>query len=122
VPVFKFVAPAAGLAGGAVINNIMAGNKFEFLPRNGVVRVYASQDVSAGVQGNTELDFTLGNVVVGDDLACNGAAAIGIGPDRNTDLLATGVAMAGDRIQIRAQNTDAALPSNFRVLVEINDI
>lgn len=121
MPVFKFVAPAGGLLGGAVINNIMAGNKFEFLPRNGVVRVYASQDVGAA-QGNTELDFTLGNVVVGDDLACNGAATAGVGPDRNTDLLATGVAMAGDRIQIRAQNTDAVNASDFRVLVEINDI
>lgn len=114
MPVFKISDTQAALT---VNNNIMAGNKFEFLPRNGVVRIYACQDVGTG---NVNIDFTLGNVVVGDDLPCT-STTIAFGPDRNTDLLATGVAMAGDRIQIRAQET-ANVPTPFRVLVEINDI
>jgi len=117
MPVFKF---AERLAANAVNNNIMAGSKFEFLPRNGVVRVYAVQDPPAGVE-NINIDFTLGNVVIGDDLPCNFTATEAVGPDRNTDLLATGVAAAGDRIQIRAQETGGLL-QDYRVLVEINEL
>jgi len=114
VPVFKNV---QSVLANAVVTNIMAGSKFEFLPRNSVIRIYAAQDTGTG---NVDLDFTLGNVVVGDSLAPNVTLA-GTGPDRNTDLLATGVGAAGDRIQIRAQET-AGVPTPMRVLVEINEL
>ena len=116
MPVFTHT---ESLIAAGVNNNIMAGSKFEFLPRNGVVRIYAAQDISAN--SNVDLDFTLGNVVIGDNLAPNYVTA-STGPDRNTDLLATGVAAAGDRIQIRAQETDGTNPQVFRVLVEINEL
>jgi len=117
MPVFKF---AENLLGNEVNNNIMAGSKFEFLPRNGVVRVYAAQDPPVGAE-NVNIDFTLGNVVIGDDLPCNFVATDALGPNRNTDLLATGVAAAGDRIQIRAQET-GGVTQDYRVLVEINEL
>ncbi len=118
MPVFKNVQTVA-ISG--VVTNIMAGSKFEFLPRNSVVRVYGIQDGGTGI---VDLDFTLGNVVVGDSLGLNQttAANAGTGPDRNTDLLATGVGAAGDRIQIRAQETGGAIATPIRVLVEINEV
>lgn len=117
MPVFKDVQTVAT---SGVVTNIMAGSKFEFLPRNSVIRIYASQD---GTTRNVDLDFTLGNVVVGDSLAPNRSAAVGVGPDRNTDLLATGVGAAGDRIQIRAQETTGVAGGQpIRVLVEINEL
>lgn len=114
MPIFKYVDT---IATSAVVTNLMQGSKFEFLPRNSVVRVYAAQD-----NANVDLDFTLGNVVVGDGLAPNVTAAPGLGPDRNTDLLATGVGAAGDRIQIRAQETAGGAGTPIRVLVEINEL
>jgi len=114
MPVFKSVQTVAL---NSVVTNLMTGSKFEFLPRNSVVRIYAAQDTGTG---NVDIDYTLGNVVVGDSLAPNIVAA-GTGPDRNTDLLATGVGAAGDRIQLRAQET-AGTNTPIRVLVEINEI
>ena len=66
------------------------------------------------------MDFTLGNVVIGDNLGL-AAAADGTGPDRNTSLLAQGVGAAGDRIQLRTVET-AGGPANYRVLVQINEL
>lgn len=117
MPIFKYVDT---IATSGVVTNIMQGSKFEFLPRNSVIRIYAVQDITAAL-GNVDLDFTLGNVVVGDGLAPN-RVALGEGPDRNRDLLATGVGAGGDRIQIRAQETDAGTGMPIRVLVEINEL
>jgi hypothetical protein len=121
MPVFKFQDTAAA---NAVNNNIMTGSKYEFLPRNSVVSVYAAQDLTLPgafptVQ-NMNMDFTLGNVVIGDNLPLP-ALANGTGPNRNEDLLAQGVGAAGDRIQIRTVETVGA-PANYRVLVQINEL
>jgi hypothetical protein len=105
---------------GTVTTNLMTGSKFEFLPRNAVVSVYGAMDpVVAGV---VELDFTLGNVIVGDNLPLNRTTA-GEGPNRNTDLIAQGVGAGGDRIQLRtAEVGTGALNVPFRVLVQINEL
>jgi hypothetical protein len=105
---------------GTVTTNLMTGSKFEFLPRNSVVSVYgAMNNVAAGV---VELDFTLGNVIIGDNLPLN-RTADGEGPNRNTDLIAQGVGAAGDRIQLRTAEVGAgALDVPFRVLVQINEL
>ena len=118
MPVFKFEETTAA---SGVNNNIMTGSKFEFLPRNAVVSVYAAQDLTGfpGTQ-NVNMDFTLGNVVIGDNLGL-AAAADGTGPDRNTSLLAQGVGAAGDRIQLRTVETVGA-PATYRVLVQINEL
>lgn len=118
MPVFKFQDTALA---NAVNNNIMTGSKFEFLPRNSVVSIYAAQDLT-GFPGtnNINLDFTLGNVVIGDNLPLS-ALNDGTGPNRNEDLLAQGVGAAGDRIQIRTVET-AGGPQDYRVLVQINEL
>mgnify|MGYP000713027902 CR=1 FL=1 len=98
------------------VENIISGSKFEFLPRNAVVKLYASQTVA----GEVELDFTLGNVVVGDDLDPNLETAVGA-VNRNTDLIASGVGAAGDRIQIRGRETSGTT-ANCNIIVEIIDM
>lgn len=118
MPVFKTDDTQAA---GTVTTNLMTGSKFEFLPTNSVVSVYGAQDTVAN--GLVELDFTLGNVIVGDNLPLNKKASAGEGPDRNRDLLAQGVGAAGDRIQLRTAEVDpTGAPVPFRVLVQINQL
>jgi len=101
----------------ATIANLMTGDKFEFLPRGAVVKVYAVEDTGTGL---VQLDFTLGTRVIGDSLPLSNAL-VGFGPDRNTDLLASGIGQAGERIQLRARNTTVTA-TPIRVLVEVIDI
>lgn len=97
--------------------NLLAGSKFEFLSRPSVVRVYAVADDSTG---SVEMDFTLGNVVVGDDLVLPLFTA-NQGPLRSEHLLTRAVGRAGDRIQIRLREV-AGTTSPTRVLVDIDEI
>ena len=98
-----------------VKTNILSGSKFEFLPRPSVVRVYASQSTANEV----ELDFSLGNVVVFEDVNPNAGTAGAV--NRDTDLIGQGVGAGGDRIQIRATETSGTT-SDATVLVEIIDL
>lgn len=102
---------------GATVENIMAGSKFEFLSRPSAVRIFAAQDAADLAQ----LDFTLGNVVVGENLPLTEVAA-GTGPSMIDDKLVAGVGAAGDRIQIRLRETGAAATAITRVVVEIAEL
>jgi len=102
---------------GGTFENILAGSKFEFLSRPSAVRVFAAQDVGDLAQ----LDLTLGNVVVGENLPLNQRVA-GEGPSRTDDMLVSAVGAAGDRIQIRLRETGGAAVAETRVLVEINEL
>lgn len=115
MPVFQHTEQ---LAASGTNTNIMAGSKFEFLPRNSVIRVYAVSDAGDDVN----LDFSLGNVVVGEDLMVFKATA-GTGPNRNEHLLVQGAGMAGDRIQIRLTEVTATpATAETRTLVEIVEL
>ena len=104
-------------AASATVVNLMAGTKFEFLSRPAQVRVYAAADATAGV---ITIDFTLGNVVVAENIRPTVVAA-GTGPFRNENLMASGQGAAGDRIQLRLANSIAtAAPT--RVIVDIIDL
>lgn len=107
------------VAAGTTNNNVMNGSKFEFLGRPSVVRTWASQD-GAGAPG-AEIDWTLGNVVVGEDMKPNTAATAG-NITRDQDGIGEAVGDAGDRIQMRVQNTDAANPVNVNFLIEIAEL
>lgn len=101
--------------------NILQGRREEYLSRAARVQVYCVQDIIVG--SNIELDFTLGNVVVGDDLTPNVPGA-GIGPRLNEDLLASDIGAGGDRIQIRARETTGTVGNDgiIRTQVFIDDI
>lgn len=107
---------SVAIAAGAVEVNLLAGSKFEFLSRPSVVTVFATESVANEIL----LDLTLGNVVVAEDVAPNADAGGLIQRDR--DGIGSGVGAPGDRIQLRARNTNAGAPSTINVLVEINEL
>ncbi len=106
------------IAANGTVANLMTGDKFEFLPRGAVIKVYAAQDVVVG--GLVQLDFTLGIRVQGDNLPLTITLA-GVGPNRDSDLLASGVGLPGERIQLRAREI-AGVAVPIRVFVEIIDV
>lgn len=99
------------------IANLLAGSKFEFLARPSAVRVYATQTAV----GDHTLALTVGNVVLADGLAPNVETTVG-NLKRNEDLLAQGVGMAGDRIQLSATENSGAAGSILNWMVEIVDL
>ena len=101
----------------STINNLVAGEKFEFLSRNSVIKVYACADTATGA---VEADFSLGNVIVGDNLVIPLHTAT-LGPERDKHLLARAIGRAGDRIQLRMRET-GAVNTPTRVLIEIDEI
>jgi hypothetical protein len=111
-----FRANWAGTAS-TTLQNLMAGSKFEFLSRPAVVRVYGAADTATG---SVQMDLTLGNVVVGDNLLVPLRTAT-LGPLRNEDLITKGIGRPGDRIQIRLQEI-GAVNTPTRILVDIDDI
>jgi len=90
---------------GTTIDNLLTGSKFDYLPGPSVVTFYAVQEVVSG--SILICDFTLGNVIVGDNLQPNAAtpAAVGVGPKINEDVVAKGSGIGGDRVQIRVRET-----------------
>lgn len=105
------------LAAGAVNNNVMSGSKFEFLGRPAAVSLWGTDDGT----GSAILDFTLGNVVVAEDIPLNNAAVAG-DIRKDSDYVGAGAGDAGDRIQIRIRNTDAANPVNANIMLEILEV
>ena len=102
------------LAAAGVNTNILAGSKFEFLSRPAAIQLFASQDGT----GTALIDFSLGNAVVGEDLLPNRTTTAGL-VQRQNDGLGAGAGMGGDRIQIKARNTDAANAVNVTVMLDI---
>lgn len=111
---------ATTVGAGATIVNLLAGENIEFVgSRPAVVRVFAVQD---GVAANElTLEVTFGNVISGRSIAVPVFTA-GQGPNMNEHKVNDGVAMPGDRIQIKAQSTAAAATANLRVLVEREEL
>lgn len=99
---------------GVTVANIMAGNRYEFLPAPALVRIYAVCDTVA--EGEGLLTFSLTNAVLAD------AAPVPVvtgGPNRNENLLAEEAGVKGDRVIIALQNTAAAANGEFRTLIDI---
>ena len=105
------------IAAASVNTNLLAGSKFEFLARPSAVTLWGSDDGT----GDSLVDFTLGNTVIGEDMPLNNAAVAG-DIKRDLDGVGAGVGDAGDRIQIRARNTSAANPVNVNILLEIQEL
>lgn len=104
------------IAASGSVTNLVTGSKFEFLPRNSVVEVFACQD-NAGVN-DVVMDVSFGNVLEGDQLVVPTHTA-NLGPERDKHKLISAVGAAGDRIQIKVQNNDAVNATNLRTLIVI---
>lgn len=116
MPTLRF---ESSLAAGATDTNILAGSKFEILPFNSAVSVFAVQDGADA--GDLKADFTLGNVIEIDDAAVP-TFTPNQGPNRQDHLLGAGVARAHDRLQIKLVNGDAVNAANYRILVDIRAV
>lgn len=96
--------------------NVLAGTKWEFPSRPTFVEIFGADDALAGA---VQIDFSVANVIVGEnvDLQTRGA---GEGPLRNEDLVASGMAMPGDRIQIRTKEV-AGVNTPYRLLINFTE-
>ena len=106
------------LAAAGVNPNLLNGSKFEFLGQAAVVTLYATDFGGAAA---SELTFTLGNVVVGENVPVNTSAVAGAISTLN-DLIGSGVGAPGDRIQIAARNTDAGATTAVSIMLHINEL
>jgi hypothetical protein len=106
------------LAAAGVVPNLLNGSKFEFLSAPAVVTLYATDFGNAAA---SELTFTLGNVVVAENIPLNTSAVAGTISTLN-DLIGSGVGAPGDRIQIAARNTDAAATTTVQIMLHINEL
>lgn len=106
------------LAAAGVDPNLLNGSKFEFLSAPAVCTLWASD---FGNLAASEITFTLGNVVVAENIPVNTATASG---NINTlqDRIGAGVGAAGDRIQIAARNTDAVANTTISIQLEIAEL
>lgn len=107
------------LTAGQVVANLLTGSKFEFMPQDAAVMVYAVSD-TPGVQ----LEVTFGNVIECDQMEIPVFANTAGGPNVNDHRLAAGAARAGDRLACRLFNGGAlqTAPVGTRVLVEIRPL
>jgi len=106
------------LAAAEVVPNLLNGSKFEFLSAPAVVTLYATD---FGNLAASELTFTLGNVVVAENIPLNTATAVGNVSTLN-DRIGAGVGAQADRIQIAARNTDAAANTTVSILLDIAEL
>jgi len=106
------------LAAACVNPNLLNGSKFEFLHAPSVCTLWATDFGNAAA---SELTFTLGNVVVAENIPVNTAAALGV-INTLSDRIGSGVGVASDRIQISARNTDAALGTTISIQLEISEL
>ena len=101
---------------GETIANAFANSRYATLSRPARVTYYAVQD-GATAAPDLEMEVTHGNVIV-RSISAIPVAGVGLGPNRNENLVASGVADINDRIVIRLVNAGAAT-SNVRIIVDI---
>lgn len=101
---------ARALAANATVNNIFAGNAFEFIMFPSIVRFYI-----VGSAVGVMVDIVVGNESYATDQECSGANRF---PIRNEDLFMELGALPGERILVNLRNrTAGALTADS--LVEI---
>lgn len=109
------------LAASGSDDNALSGNRYEFLPVDSLVRVYAvAQDDGGGStnikEGEVTLTFSLSNAVLLDNIDVPISTS---GPNRNEHLLSEEIGAAGDRIIISSANSDAVNAADLILLVDV---
>lgn len=109
------------LAASGTNANAINGNRFEFLPTDAIVRVFAvAHDASAATTANTvaagvNMTISLSNVVLLDNGRISDAANV----NRNEHQLTNEEGAAGDRLIVSATNSDAANGADVELLIDI---
>jgi len=106
---------------GTTNQNLVTGLKQQYLQFNAAVKLYAVQDIV--MTSVLSLTFSLGNIVIGEDLIPNVPGA-GLGPRLNEDIIGGAGGVAGDLLQIRVRETSGAVGADgiLRWLVDITDV
>ena len=113
------------VAAASTITNLMTGSKFEQLPFPASLAIYATASGTGIVDGEVLMDVTMGNAIEGDQLSVpvvDASVTGDAGPQRNRHLVASGVAAAHDRVQIKVSNSDAVNPATVLALIEIRPL
>lgn len=100
---------SATLAAGAVVDNLLSGSQFEFLPYDAALS-FAVNGSATGLLS----DVYSGQDVLAENFSVNSANRVPINPD---DFLLQDVAAAGERIKIRVRNPTAGALTVFYALV-----
>lgn len=100
------IGPATSVA------NVLAGSVYEYLPRNAIVEFGLVDDAN----GDVRVTVQSGADVLLEESPVSIANRFPVYPD---DFVLEDVAAAGERLVIRARNTDAATTSIFRWAVRV---
>lgn len=95
------------LSAGEVVDNLLAGSQYEFLPYDAGLEFAVVGDVNAA---DLRIDVYSGQDVLMENSEPSALNRMPVYPD---DFSLTDVAAAGDRIKIRARNTAAASRTVF---------
>lgn len=90
------------IAAGAVVDNVLTGSQFEFLPYNAFLEFGLVGDVAGG--SDLRLDVYSGQDTLAENITPSGANRTPVYPD---DFTLNDVAGAGERIKVRARNVGA---------------
>lgn len=113
MPTIRIVTTLAASGSNA---NILSGNRFEFLPTNALIRVFAIATGTGISEGEVTTTISLTNVVLLD----GGAVPVNAtGPNRNEHLLVAEAGAAGDRLIISAANSDGANAATLITLIDV---
>lgn len=93
---------SVAVAGVSLVDNVLAGSQFEFLPYNASLEFGMNGDAN-GV--DLRVDVYSGQDVLMEQASMSAQARIPVYPD---DYQLTDVAAAGERIKVRVRNVNAA--------------
>lgn len=121
------------LTAGQIVTNVLSGSKFEFLPVPSMVEVFAVTDSGGAANAGAQLELTLGNVIVFDQMECpsvsnnTGAPGIGLysqGPNVQDHRVGGDVGAAGDRVVLKIQQGSVAqaAANTVRTLIVITPV
>lgn len=90
------------IAANSVVDNVLAGSQFEFLPYDASLEFGLVGDATAA---DLRLDVYSGQDTLAENMQPSAANRVPLYPD---DFALTDVAAAGERIKVRVRNTAAA--------------
>lgn len=103
----------------ATVANILAGELFEFLDADSIVRLWATAP-SAGAQGVLTGRFTIGPQVISNLFNIPNELIAGAGPDVERQQLAQSTGLRGERLVVAITNTTGAAVLST-VLLSVDD-
>jgi len=103
---------------GATVQNLLAGEIFEFLRRNSTVKAGFVAEFGINAPGDMRATFQIGDAVVVQNAPVTYERALGSGILANEDLKFVDLGLAGQRLTLSATNNGAAAQEiEFYVLI-----